>query len=118
MIAYNFDRIFRARNIEKPFRFLKNNGFSDSFASKVSKNNVIMLHPREMEKLCLMLHCTPNDLLQWTPERGMQVSKDHPLFTIRKTNKVTDMTKTLNSIPIGQLDEIEQMILEKIKPTK
>jgi len=115
MIQYNFDRIFKARGIERPFTYLRQAGFSDNFATKVKNNRVLRMNLKELEKLCVLLRCTPNDFFEWTPDKDLTVDGEHPIHTIRKSDKVVDITKTLNSIPLGQLDEIEQMIQEKLK---
>jgi len=115
MIRYNFDRVFKARGIERPFSFLRQAGFSDNFATKIKKNNVKRIDLRELEKLCVVLKCTPNDFFEWIPDKDVQIDKDHALNMIRKSDKVVDLTKTLNSVPLGQLEEIEQLIIEKIK---
>lgn len=115
MIKYNFDRIFKARGIEKPFTYLTNAGFSDNFATKVKNNRIKRLGLKELEKLCLLLHCTPNDFYEWIPDADSQVDKDHALHLIRKSDKVFDLTRTLNSVPLGELDKIEELINEKLK---
>ena len=117
MIKYNFDRIFKARGIERPFTYLCKAGFSDNFATKVKNNRITRLNLKELEKLCLLLGCTPNDFCEWIPERGTKVDTSHPLNMIKKTDKVVDITRTLNSVPLGYLDDIEEMIEEKIKST-
>jgi hypothetical protein len=40
MLISNFKRILKSRGIERPYTYLKNNGFSSSFASKVNGNRV------------------------------------------------------------------------------
>ncbi len=114
MIRYNFDRVFKARGIERPFTFLKRSGFSENFATKVNNNNVTVLRLKEMEKLCIILRCTPNDFMEWTPNSDVEVGTDHPIYTIRKSNKVVDITKILNSVPLNKLDEIEQLINKRL----
>lgn len=114
MLLYNFDRIFKARGISMASTYLKKNGFSDGFATKIKYNRVKVLRLRELERLCLLLKCTPNDFLEWTPDDKYGVDSDHPLYEIQKTDKVIDITKILSSVPLDKLDEIEQMINEKI----
>jgi len=115
MIVYNFDRILLARGITKPFAYLTKAGFSDQFASKVKNNRIRNLGLKEMEKLCTILHCTPNDFFEWIPDSNSPVDKNHPLSAIRRSDKVVDLTKMLNSVPLGDLDEIEELIAEKLK---
>jgi DNA-binding Xre family transcriptional regulator len=61
MLISNFKRILKARGIERPYTFLKNAGFSSSFASKVNGNKVKRLNLSETERLCILLKCASND---------------------------------------------------------
>lgn len=115
MITYNFDRIFKARGIERPFTYLRKAGFSDNFATKIKNNKVSRLNLREIERLCIILRCTPNDFYEWKPDQDNQVDKDHPINNIKKSDKAVNLTKILHSVPLGELDEIEKLIIEKIK---
>lgn len=114
MINYNFDRIFKAKGINKPFAFLKSAGFSDNLASKIKNNNVARLNMSSLERLCVALFCTPNDLMEWIPENNQTVDSKHPMNIIRKPEIEIDLAKTISSIPIGKLGEIEKMIREKL----
>lgn len=115
MIHYNFERILKARGVERTFSYLRQAGFSDNFATKIKRNKVARLNLREIERLCVLLRCTPNDLYEWTPDNDSQVDKEHPLHKIRKSDKIIDLTKMLNSVPLGQLEEIELLIKNKIE---
>jgi DNA-binding Xre family transcriptional regulator len=115
MINFNFDRIFKARGVDKPFTYLRKAGFSDNFATKIKNNKIRRIGFKELEKLCLLLRCTPNDLYEWTPDTDSQIDDDHPIQAIRKSEKVFDLTKTLNSIPLSDLDKIEELINSTLK---
>ena len=118
MLRYNFQRILKARGIEKPVVYLSSVGFSVNFATKVTNNRVVRINLRELERLCLILQCTPNDFYEWIPDKDVQTSSSHPLNAIKKSEKVIDLTKMLNSIPLGYLEEIESVINEKVKSLK
>ena len=118
MLIYNFQRIFRARAIEKPFAYLTSQGFSYDFASRVKRNEVKRLNNKELEKLCILLKCTPNDLLEWTEDSKYDIEADHPMRKLLRTDKLTDLTKTIHNIPLDKIDEINQMINEKMKGYK
>lgn len=114
MIKYNFDRIFKARGIERAFTYLRNAGFSDGFASKIKNNKVVRLDLKSMERLCVLLRCTPDDFLEWTPNKEDNVDQEHPLKKIRRSDHVIDFTRMLNSVPLGKLGKIEKLIQEEI----
>lgn len=115
MIRYNFSRIFNARGVSKPYSYLLRSGFSDKLATKIKNNAIRRLDLSTLERLCLLLNCTPNDLMEWIPGNDVAVNDDHPLNEIRKSANAADIVKTLNSVPLGKLKEIEQMIKEKLQ---
>jgi len=117
MIKYNFERIFRARGIERPFTFLKRAGFGDNLATRIKNNKVSRLNNSTIEHLCIALKCTPNEFFEWIPDRDYQVEKGHPLNILKKSDNDVDLTRTINSVPIGMLPEIEAMIKEKVNST-
>jgi DNA-binding Xre family transcriptional regulator len=110
MLKYNFERVFKARGIDRPFAYLKRAGFSDSLASKLKNSKVSRLNLDLIERLCLALRCSPNDFMEWQPDKDSTVDNDHPLNVIRRNDKVIDITKTLNSIPLGKLDEVDEIL--------
>lgn len=114
MLKYNFERIIKARGIEKPFTYFQNAGFSDNFASKIKNNRISRLENKQLERLCLLLKCTPNDLMEWTPDSNTDFDEKHPMHILRKTKTDIDLLKTINSVPLGQLERIEQLIKNEI----
>ena len=115
MIIYRFDRLFRARGIDRPFTFLQQAGFSMNFASKIKNNRVSRLNMKEMEKLCLLLRCTPNDMMVWIPDKNVPHDADVPLASLRLPEIEIDMVKAINAIPLAKLERIEKLIQEELK---
>ena len=114
MLQYNFTKIFYARGIEKPSPYLQKFGFSENFTRKIISGDVRALRLSSLEKLCLILQCTPNDVIEWIPDEGNEVDEKHPLNKIKKNNKVVNILKTLNSVPIDKLVKIEKIIKESL----
>ena len=113
MLQYNFNRIFKAKGIDKPFSYLKQAGFSDNFSTNVKNDRINRLSLDLLERLCLKLGCTPNDFLEWTPEKDTVLDNNHPLNELKRTDKILDLTRTLNSLPLSKLEEIEKIINDK-----
>jgi len=113
MLKYNFERIFRAKGIDKPFAFLKQAGFSDNFASKVKNSRVNRLSLDLLERLCLSFGCTPNDFMEWIPSKGQTSGQYHPIHELKRSEKIVDLTKTLHSLPLSKLEELDRLINEK-----
>ena len=115
MLTFNFNRIFKARGIDKPFSYLVKVGYSDNFATRIVNNRIKRLDLTDLENLCELLKCTPNDLLEWIPESKDKTNDKHPLITIKRSDKVVQLTQILNSVPLDRLNEIENMIKKEIE---
>jgi DNA-binding Xre family transcriptional regulator len=116
MIIYNFSRIFKARGIDKPFSYLVKTGFSSNAASRIANSNISTFNLTFVEKLCKLFQCTPNDLLEWVPTDQDVDNETNPLYPLRRTNKVHQLTQLLNSVPLNRLIDIENIIKKEIEP--
>ena len=115
MLTFNFSRIFKARGIDKPFSYLVKAGYSDNFATRIVNNRMQRLNLTDVEKLCELFQCTPNDLLEWIPETKDKTNDKHPLVSIKRSGKVVQLTQILYSVPLDKLSEIESMIKREIE---
>ena len=107
MLIYNLERIFKARGIESPFSFFRSKGFSERYSAKLKKGKVTGMKLETLEKLCEILNCTPHDLLEWEPDKGSALRKDHPLSILESKNKPPDMLSFLGSVPLDRMNEIK-----------
>ncbi len=114
MLNYNFTRVFKARGVERPYSLLTHAGLGSGLATRMKSNRVRIIRLETLEKVCLLLHCTPNDLMEWIPEKG-NIDQDQPLKQLLKTqNKVIDITRSLNSLSLEKLEEIDKFIDEQV----
>lgn len=115
MLYYNFTRMFKARGVERPYSLLTNAGIGSDLATRMKKNKVHLLRMETLEKVCLLLHCTPNDVMEWVPDGNETGEKDQPLNRLRRTqNKVIDITRSLNSLSLEKLEEIGKFIDKQV----
>jgi hypothetical protein len=114
MLYFSFTRIFKAKGIDKPFSYLVNHGFSGNFATAVVSNRYRRLALDDVERLCELFLCTPNDLMQWIPSKKDVDIVSHPLASLYRVEKVMDLTRTLNEVPLDKLLEIEKIIKAEI----
>jgi DNA-binding Xre family transcriptional regulator len=114
MLEFNFTRLFRAKGITTPTTYLMNRGFSDKFATGVARNRYRRFNLGDVERLCKAFQCTPNDLLEWTPEKEDGDTTNHHLASLIRTEKVMDLSRTLNSVSFDKLLEIEKLIQSEI----
>lgn len=115
MLRFNFERIMKARGIDRPFSFLLKRGYSENTASRIVNNRLEQLNLKTVEKLCTLFNCTPNDLLEWTPGKSEAELESHPLYPLMRRDKVGELTQLINSVPLEKLQQIEKIILEEMK---
>ena len=109
MLIYNVEKVYKARGIDKPFSFFRAKGFSEFFSSQLKQGKLKGMKLSSLEKLCEVLHCTPHDLLEWVPDQGTTISKDHPLRILDSKSK-PDIDIELKSIPLEKLQEIREFL--------
>lgn len=114
MLVYNFQRHFLSRGVKFPVSWLMQRGFSDKFASAVAHNRHKRMSLSDVERLCNVFQCTPNDLMEWTPDSKDIDVLNHCMAPLLRRDKVLDLTKTLNSVPLAKLLEIEKIIQQEI----
>jgi len=113
MLTFNINRLLKVRGVEKPFQYLVKAGFCDNFATRITKNKTRRMDLREVERLCELFRCTPNDLLEWEPSPEQAAIADHPLKPLERAKKVEGLSQLLNAIPLDKLEEIESLIKER-----
>ena len=112
MLSFNFSKLFTARGIDRPSRYLIAQGLSPNFATKVAFSRFVRIDLKTLERLCVLFNCTPNDLLEWAPEGKDKAGPEHPLYPLRQRDeeKVMKLTQMINSIPLDNLDEVQQAV--------
>jgi DNA-binding Xre family transcriptional regulator len=113
MLNLNLKRIFKARGIEMPYKFLTQHGFVPFTAHKYKNGKVEHMRLDHIEKLCILLNCTPNDLFEWLPDDLLDDRPEHPLQKIRQREKKIEIGKLLSKMSLEKLEEIEKMIADK-----
>jgi DNA-binding Xre family transcriptional regulator len=110
MIQLNLNRIFKARGIEQPYRFLVKGGFVSFTAHKYKNGKVDQIRLDHIEQLCILLNCTPNDIFEWVPNDLLDDRPDHPLQKIRRREKRIEINRLLSKMPLHKLEEIETLL--------
>src|SRR5665647_468165 len=94
MLHFNFTPLFKAKGIHTPTKYLAQHGFSYKFATRVVRNDFRKLNIDDVEQLCDIFLCTPNDLLQWTPNSKTFEPTTHLLSPLMRDEKVMDLPRT------------------------
>jgi len=72
---------------------------------------------RNIDKLCSLLNCTPNDLLVWSPKRNEKLTDSHPITRLKKRNTDLNWQDTIKTVPLEDLELIVATI-NKLKADK
>ncbi len=110
MLQINLARIFKARGIDQPYKFLVQSGFVPFTAHKYKNGKVDHIRLDHIEKLCVILNCTPNDILEWRPDDLLDDRPSHPLQKIRTRDKKLEINKMLSHFSLEKLEEIEHLL--------
>ena len=118
MLRYKFDEVFKIRGITRPYTYLTQQGIQNQMASRIVKNELGSIRLKTLEKICIALNCTPNDLLEWYPSEGFVNDKRLALHAIKAKDPehTTKITRLLHDIPLDKLEEVEAFIEGRIKP--
>ncbi len=116
MLKYNINKVLKERRIEKPIKYLRQAGIYEAFALRIKNNQVKRINLPTIEKLCILLKCTPNDLMEWKPDDNAELYKDHPLnIMMENRKKIDDLSKMLSSVPFEKLGNIEELIKKEVE---
>jgi len=89
-------------------------GFSDNFATRIINDRPRVLNLVEVERLCELFQCTPNDMLQWYPS-GSDLNDKHPLMPLKRSSKSLELSGMLLSVPLDKLESLEELLINEIK---
>ncbi|MDF2450322.1 MAG: Cro/C1-type DNA-binding domain [Bacteroidota bacterium] len=110
MIYLNLKSIFEAKGIDNPSHFLWKNGFTRHTAHNLLYNKTEGINFRHLEKLCLLLGCSPNDLFTWHNKDQTNVLPTHSLQSLKKEKSIGSITKTLQQLPVSKLNELRNFL--------
>jgi len=110
MLVLNCKKVTIARGIYSPIPYLRKHGLPYHHAHRLMVKNFRIISLDVLEKLCLALNCTPNDLLEWTPDSASQDTESTSLQMLKPGGKnIGDM---LSKLPYNKLSEIVKIISE------
>ena len=119
MLKYNIKNIMKLRGITHPSAYLLKNGFTKSTAERIAGEKMKAISPTQIEKLCVMLNCLPNDLFCWVAGKDESANENHPLWKIRRQERssVAELTKEIpvEKIPafMEKMNEVKEGMRDK-----
>ena len=114
MFVLNLEPLFKARNIEKPYTFLVNNGFTHHSAIRLTKSKVIkVMRMEHIERLCRILRCMPQDFLQWKQDTRNPMDALQPMHKWNRALPNISWEKTFTDLSFEDLEELARLARKK-----
>ena len=117
MMYFNFEKLFKLRGITNGTSFLQKRGMTYYQARSNVHFNRSDNFFRNLEKVCLALDCTPNDLIEWKPSKAEDDVKGAALQRIRASEGI-DLHEAIKGVPMDRLGEVKQAIVEAVERIK
>ena len=112
MLKFNPRRVFALRGIQNDLTLMMKNGFGRGTANNILNFNNRSIKTEHIEKLCVLLRCTPSDLYEWKPDSKTVVPDDHPLHTLRRSENEATLTAIVKDLPLDKLDKVAAFLSE------
>lgn len=106
MIRLNIDYIFAMRGIKQKFTFIRKQGLSHEVSHRLANNDTQSINLRHLTKLCEVLHCTPNDLLDHSEDSSLP--PNHPLSALKKDMTHLESLRKLQTLPPEKMDALKE----------
>lgn len=113
MLKFNLNVILAKQKIPYPRRFLLETvKINHVAATNLLKGSTKSLHLSYLSRLCVALQCTPNDLLEWIPDKsGVALPENHPLQKLaNRAEEVKLVEKVLDKLGTMSADELRAMM--------
>ena len=99
----------RLRGVDDHYKMLLEIGFAPATVRRFLRNEHWRMDFENIEKLCLALNCTPNDLFEWRPKENLPHIEDKALLKLKRDAN-SDVSKMLGSLPIEKIEQIADII--------
>jgi DNA-binding Xre family transcriptional regulator len=110
MLFYNVKRVLELRGVEKPYSFLARKGFVSHTITNFLSNSVGYIKAEQMEKLCILFNCTPNEFYEWRPDKSTSLPEDHPLQALKRHIPSPHISNLVKDVPVEKMRELEAFI--------
>ena len=115
MLKFSVKRVMWARGVSKYFSYLRKQGYTPNTASRLLNAHTKNMHLKHMEHLCLLLDCTPNDLLEWEPEKSLTTPENKALSALIRDDEWNKVSNLLFQVPLDELHEVAKYLKSKVE---
>ena len=116
MLTFNVSRLLKLKGIQSPTAFFMSLGYTKWQSFRMTRDNLSILTIDKIEKLCVALKCSPNDLFHFYPNPSKPLPHDHPLNTLVRYDNTQKITDLLQDLPMETIIEIVEQAKSKSRP--
>ncbi|MGL2965444.1 helix-turn-helix domain-containing protein [Flavobacterium sp. XGLA_31] len=110
MLKLNLHQALQSKGIENMNGFLHQCGIPYYTATRLIHNQVGSIPFKYLEKICIHLHCTPDELFIWTPDSENAISHPHPMQKLEPKAQSQTITQKIKQLPFDKIREINNYI--------
>ncbi len=111
MLKLNLSYIFQIRGIKNHYGFIKQLGLSHDVSHRLAQGQTLGVKMRHLEALCLALHCTPNDLMEFD-DSDSRISSEHPLQALKRDAATMETMEKLRKLPLSKIKKLQEVMEE------
>jgi DNA-binding Xre family transcriptional regulator len=115
MIRLRIDQLAREKGMKNPFTALVKAGITRNAATEYMKGDKKMLVHEDIEIMCLVFRCLPNDLFEVVPDKPGTADLTQPIYkelAPRSSFNLLEVTKNMTP------EEVRKMVEEYAKKKK
>ncbi len=79
-------------------------------ANNLLNNKIRNIRFDHLEKICILLNCTPNDLMAWQENAHTILHNNHPLKQMQHKPEEDNLYHTLRGLPLQELKHIAGLV--------
>jgi len=110
MLKWNFKKMFKARGIDKPARWMVNHGISRGVASRIAQNKCDRVAMKDLYIICRALNCTPDDVLEYYPVKDDATDTTIALNVLKPGKSEEDAAALLRTLSFKELKELAKKL--------
>jgi DNA-binding Xre family transcriptional regulator len=117
MLILDLVRVMEHKGIQNPSQFLIKSGFTRHTTHRLINNKVANITYRSMEKLCLLLNCTIDDLFAWKPDANTLQPQKYQLHKLSNRKHKGLITTKLKTLSPDQLEKVQDFLQQMESPS-
>jgi DNA-binding Xre family transcriptional regulator len=113
MLNLDIPRICAEKGIANPKKFLMGLGFFPNAAAAMIQHKRVRIDRDQVEKICIALRCTPNDLFSWQPGKDAQIDPGHPMRALIREQRAS-IPEMLQVMTPEQIEDFRRLMEERM----